>query len=168
MRDFLFRGKIKGSGAWIEGNLVNVKWWLDGSPITVIIPTDAYLDPRSGQGTIRYIEVIPETIGQWTGLTDADGKKIFEGDIVSTRKDSVRTEKLKGYFGYDSDGYPQKVPGYEESSEYHYPCVVDCFAEVVFTPCGGFYLRGANRAVNAICNKVVGNIHDNPELLKGE
>ena len=169
MRDILFRGKIKGSGAWIEGNLNTVKWWFDGSSITVIIPTDAYLDPRSGAGTIRYVEVDPETVGQWTGLVDKNGKRIFEGDIISTRRTGTKIKKLKGYYGYDSDGYPQKIPGYDGVSEYHYPCQVDCFAVVKSNPCtGGFYLSGSDKALNAICNEVIGNIHDNPELLKGE
>ena len=166
MREIIFRGKIKGSGEWVEGNLVNVKWWFDGSPITVIIPTDAYLDPRSGQETIRYVEVIPETVGQWTGMTDKNGVRIFEGDLIATRRDTTVAKKLKGYYGYDDEGYPKKIPGYEGSYEYHYSTQEDCVVEVKFNSCnGGFYLSGATRAVDAICNEVVGNIHDNPELL---
>lgn len=169
MREILFRGKIKGSGEWVEGNLATVKWWLDGSPITVIIPTDAYLDPRSGQGTIRYIEVVPETVGQWTGLTDKNCKKIFEGDIISTRRATTTVKRLKGYHGYDDEGYPKKLPGYEGYYEYHYSGQEDCFAEVKFNSCtGGFYLSGSSMAIDAICNEVVGNICDNPKLLKGE
>ena len=117
--------------------------------------------------TSTMVEVIPETVGQWAGYTDMNGQKIFEGDIVRTRKNGVRTEKLKGYFGVDSDGYPQRVPGYTGTSEYHYNTIVDCCAEVKYG-WHGFYLEGTTTFVNAICNEIISNIHDNPELLKGE
>lgn len=139
MRAYLFRGKIKGSGEWVEGNLLNVKWWLDGSPITVIVPTDAYLDPRSGQGTIRYIEVIPETVGEYTRANDKNGTKIFEGDIVKCCGE-IRTVVFD-----------------------------ERFLEFEFSR----YDRVDNPDGLALCGdyiqcEVIGNIHDNPELLKGE
>lgn len=125
-----------------------------------------YLDDELGTFDGRATPVIPETIGRYTELKDKNGMKIFEGDIVSTRKDAIRTEKLKGYYGFDSDGYPQKIPGYEGESEYHYNCQVECCALVEFSPRHGYYLRGTSMFVDAICNAVVGNIHDNPELLE--
>lgn len=131
MRDILFRGKIKGSGEWVEGNLATVKWWLDGSPITVIIPTDAYLDPRSGQGTIRYIEVIPESVGQYIGLKDADGRKIFEGDILES-------------------------PVIHFNSKLTRRIIVTDIRECKFM----------SLYVNEY--RIVGNVHDNPELLEVE
>ena len=132
MREILFRGKIKGSGEWVEGNLALVKWWLDGSPITVIIPADAYLDPRSGAGTIRYVEVIPETVGQWTGCLDDNKHNIYEGDIVKSWDGAVYVCR------WDQDNFEFGLMNEKESfgMAYIFPNV-----------------------------EVIGNIHDNPELL---
>lgn len=151
MREILFRGKSKETGEWIEG----MPCATEKSGIYAI---------QTLQGGI--FDIVPETIGQYTGMTDKNGIKIFEGDIIKTCKDGIRTEKLKGYFGVDSDGYPKKVPGYEGVGEYHYSCTVDCYATVEYSTSHGFYLRGTSRFVNAICNEVAGNIHDNPELLR--
>lgn len=164
MREILFRGKRKDNGEWIYGYLVNGSDWLTGESITAIIETDALFYPRNE--IVSYEIVDPKTVGQWTGMYDKNNVKIFEGDIMSTRKTGTTIKKLKGYYGYDSDGYPQKIPGYEGESEYRYTCEKDSLAKVVFNPCtGGFYLIGGDKAINAICNEVVGNIHDNPELL---
>ena len=131
MREIVFRGKIKGSGEWVEGNLALVKWWLDGSPIRVIIPADAYLDPRSGAGTIRYVEVIPETVGQWTGCLDKNGHNIYEGDIV------------------DVDGVVYACRWDQGNFEFGLVNEKESFGMAYIFP----YIE------------VIGNIHDNPELL---
>lgn len=139
MREILFRGKQTLNGDWVEGNLF-IPYKHD-TPAQILIGTDIY--------RISY-NVIPETVGQFTGLTDKNGKKIFDGDIIS--------------IPFEEDRYP-----YEDNVTYYEN------AEVYFdTERYGWYVRCSEDDSLSIweyddCDIVViGNIHDNPELLQGE
>ena len=144
MREILFRGKRTDNGEWITGHyeFYNGKHYIN-------VQTDRV---NSGGYPIReFIEVIPETVGQYTGLTNRNGKKIFEGDIVKEEYEvfvSARAKEKRVKIGYVE---------YESNSL-----------------CCGYYAyfwndkekwRG-NFAIHCGC-EVIGNIHDNPELLKG-
>lgn len=128
MREYLFRGKRKDNGEWVYGNFVRG-----------CVDDFAYIVEFGNKDLCRnFVDVIPETIGQYTGLTDKNGKKIFEGDIVNF--------KTTAYFFHNC--------------KIEYDICDGCFRAVdrnaqSFPMCGCFIYE------------VIGNIHDNPELLKG-
>lgn len=129
MREILFRGKRKDNGKWVEGSLLIYN---------DIVALDPYAEPTEYWIMSDGLEqVISETVGQYTGFDDKNGKKIFEGDVVNCT------------FCYDVGQYPRyetetRVVGFKISG--FYP-----FTKSTHDPC-----------------EVIGNIHDNPELLEVE
>lgn len=168
MREILFRGKTTGKdehkkGEWVYGNVIFMERG-NGKKDAVIFPPNSEIAHGDIWGEFWWVD--PETVGQYIGLSDKHGRLIFEGDIMKTRRIETYRRELKGYYGYDSDGYPKKLPGYTGSmyvvdkrtnDDYH--AVVERGRD------GSYFLSGADVAVDAICNEIVGNIHDNPELL---
>lgn len=135
MREILFRGKRLDNGEWIDGSL-----WLYGE--------DAHIfgGPDFPYGCLWH-KVDPATVGQYTGLTDKDGKRIFEGDIVRF---------FERQFGGEDAPVIQSV-GYEEGGF----CVHRYFLNN--------WLRNAiNGNIQLEGIEVIGNIHDNPELMEEE
>ena len=119
MREILFRGKRISNGEWVEG-------WL-----TAVCEND-------GLCIVQNFTVYPidtETVGQYTGLTDKNGKKIFEGDIVKGAWDTIIQvycdDSYLRFRAKDKDEYCQDIDYY-----------------------------GLDML------EIIGNIHDNPELLK--
>lgn len=153
MREILFRGKRVDNGEWVYGDLLQ--------------PTKEGLlniyeisDYNSLMGERK--EVISETIAQYTGLTDKNGKTIFEGDILKI----ITT--VKGDWTKDENG------------NYKEPKRTDCGVVQEDQNTGGYKLKvyhnGKYKRVSKFdvvhirCHykaEVIGNIHDNPELLEG-
>lgn len=135
MREILFRGKRLEIGDWVEGSLIA---YPDG---------DCYIArPSSDPNVLDKFAADPATVGQYTGLKDKHGKRIFEGDIVQyyERQFSGADAPINQSVGYEEGGF----------------CVHRYFLNN--------WLRNAvngNTQLEGI--EIVGNIHDNPELLEG-
>ena len=153
MREILFRGKRKDNGEWVEGFYTEVRHHDDDSHVHlfIMIPEKMH-DKQTGLGF--WEEVIPETVGQFTGLTDKNGKRIFEGDIFHLDDEIVavvifqngcfRLEEYGIRGAFTESGFDECGGGWD---------VIDCSPIDWYT-------------VNDM--EIIGNIHDNPELLKGE
>lgn len=154
MREILFRGKRLHDNKWIYGNFVSD---CGGNP-HIIEPRFFCEDGHHLQyedNTDTPVFIIPETVGQYTGLTDKNGKRIFEGDILQ------------------GEQYPFKSDG-----KYNY------FVEVCYwadAPEFGIYtfknpkadIRGISEGNTDDMQdwessdwEIIGNIHDDPELME--
>ena len=116
------------------------------------------------------VEVDPETVGQFTGLTDKNGKKIFEGDIVKCRHRLV-----KFYLDDIEKANPRRSYGkeIEETDSYGFSCfywrnyAVEIRDGVVRIKNGSDHHEIRTNYIYNHEIEVIGNIHDNPELLEG-
>lgn len=142
MREIKFRGKSINNGKWIHGSLVGTDVIAGGYAKTW--DDDLELD--------EWEKVDPETVGQFTGLRDANGVEIYEGDIVQNRRTSSA-----GQAAY-------KVIWHEYGGEWG------------FKP---FPLAGNKPFTNRVLLEdwemiddaevvILGNIYDNPELLEDQ
>lgn len=94
MNKYFFRGKRKDNGEWVIGHLL---WYEDGRARITPRHTDIYC-LEEDENVIQHItyEVIPETVGQFTGLTDKNNIKIFDGHIVKLYlEDTIETGVIR-------------------------------------------------------------------------
>ena len=146
MREILFRGKRKDNGKWIVGFYV-----FDECALIVENLSYSLIDNKKCQ-LVGVHPVIPETIGQYTGLTDKNGTKIFEGDIVYLTDVRYENEwKAVVVFG---NPYCQYSWGWNLQYIGKKPQINT-----------DILLWVGMEDVQVYC-EVIGNIHDNPELLK--
>lgn len=125
MREILFRGKSVTDGRWIFGDLSN---YGDYRAITT----------TRGFSIIDSCEVIPETVGQYTGLKDVHGTRIFEGDVVKSIAAWYVVEFENGGYGLRPFGKGKLIP----------------------------IMGRGNFNENEV--EVIGNVYDNQELLEGD
>lgn len=149
MREILFRGKAINrkngghyrtdykNGDWVYGLIE--RYYDDAFPNVPV--TMRNTDGVSG------IDIDYTTIGQYTGLKDKNGKRIFEGDIAKFRRfENNYIGKI--VFNYKTAGF-----------EFWWNVIVGAYGE-----------KATHTANLSVCDEieVIGNIHDNPELFKGE
>lgn len=143
MRTIKFRGLKIDTGEWVFGNLVNVR---DGNtsryyPCIVI---------SYNHDSFDWIEVKPETVGQFTGLLDKNGKEIYEGDFVEWCffDCQQREHFLRGNIKWYQGGFILNI------------------TENDFENAG--YYAISDLSTDTECDvEIFGNVHDNPELLEG-
>lgn len=165
MREILFRGKPKNEAdyeflktmykdncknGFIYGSLV-----IRGNQYYICVNVPFLENTYEIFSNVTLFEVFPETVGEYTCLKDKNGKKIFEGDIVKNDWCFIKGNSIVRFGEYKSS---------DSSNDYQ---------------CGhlGFYLehmsdfnkRTVRKDIMYFANKceIIGNIHDNPELLKG-
>ena len=183
MRDIIFRAKRTDNGEWVEGRNISAY----ENPNTekrefYIVQSGtgfaAMFDNDTGNITTIVFantdncmqKVDSETVGQFTGLTDKNGKKIFEGDIVKCRHRLV-----KFYLDDIEKAHPRRSYGKEivETDSYGFSCFYWRNYAVSFRDGCIRIQNGSDHheiRTNYIYNheiEVIGNIHDNPELLEG-
>lgn len=142
MREILFKGKRKDNGEWLEGYLY-IKYFQELPHGRFVIQYKPKHNSKMWQPEYMVAEVDPETVGQYTGLTDKNGTKIFEGDIVKAQDDIFGSPFCNGITG--------KIV-YEETAFFIEPQNV-METQWLFNECAVY--------------EIIGNIHDNFELLKG-
>ena len=140
---YLYRGKRKDNGEWVTGYLIqgNNTYIVTLEAIYYMVVSISYM------ASVEFVEVIPETIGQCTGLKDKNGNWIFEGDIVKFKK--FKNEYI-GTIAFNDISLAFEirskvvVGAYSEKAIYsHLLCHCDAI-------------------------EVIGNKWDNPELLEVE
>lgn len=135
MREILFRGKRLDNGAWVYGCFNHI-------PCGRFRNDEYCIQTIKGNGRIgRLYDVDPDTVGQYTGLTDKNGKNIFDGDIVQM---PFWRSKKSGLF----------MKGIVE------------FHNAAFSVLWEHTEYGRNFLGYIDDLEVIGNIHDNPELLE--
>lgn len=137
MREILFRGKRTNDGKWVYGHLIES----DTYTHQIFIVTEANWE--SSDKSFDFLdtdvyEVLPETVGQYTGLTDKNGNKIFEGDILKA-----------SYFDW------KYVVEWDEDNGRFLGFTIESERKIA-------YVRRKPKS------EIIGNIHDNPELLEVE
>ena len=146
MREILFRGKRLDNGEWVESGSISrvsddgVNWdyYLGaGAPAIYMLDEHKNMLEVITQAECVFYRVDPETVGQCTGLTDKNGKKIFEGDILEC-------------------SYGIRYIIFEKGSF--------CAKKFNSTLCAAMKSLVDELKHNY---EVIGNIHDNPAFLKG-
>ena len=142
-REIKFRGKHLDNGAWEYGSLLNIE-----DTCFIIEKGDFDFDYRTENHAFWFDctekEVNPDTIGQYTELTDKNGKEIYEGDILCAKGRVIGYVK-GGVRGYCYDVVYINHPAGESDWPLYSTVKYDYPEEI----------------------EVIGNIHDNPELLEG-
>ena len=154
MKKNVYRGKRKDNGEWAFG------FPFVGETSSYIL--DAKMSSGSGSMFFEFdgVEVFPETVGQYTGLPDKNGKWIFEGDIVKQTFEKTIREAFE-YDLYGEDVGPIVILPSKGVCIKNPISLRKTDGEVDIS---GKKLKMYKEVCSGRC-EIIGNIHDNPELL---
>lgn len=151
MREILFRGKRISDGTWVEGFYYKAKCYRTDEELSDYIS----VPHREEKGRPSDVSMVwHETVGQYTGLTDKNGKRVFEGDIIKTHYANVVKSDFVELVVFNNGKYcgMAKLEG----------------GGRIFAPLAdGVPHVKQDKSIYMDCMEVIGNIHDNPELLEG-
>lgn len=142
MRTIKFRGRRIDNGEWVYGYFVGTT-----DSVAIIIPFEKVNYDVGYIGDSECCYCLPETIGQFTGLFDKNGNEIYEGDILVWGENGYKSTPLIAMFKHGAFGYTY---------------IEDWFHS--FAGNTNFTFNPLNTDIRF---EIIGNIHDNPELLKG-
>lgn len=165
MREILFRGKRIDNEEWVEGSLITDVFMRGGQDVPYILcpgkaEYDCFEDFDEQNGIF---EVDPSTICQYTGLTDKNGRKIWENDITKL----VLPDGEIRYFKVSFQKVIRKVLCHPDFDDY----VAKVELNAICFEWNGYELFPCideNGLSDVSKMEVVGNIFDNPELMEGE
>ena len=154
MREILFRGKRIDNGEWVEGAFLNDR---DGAfYICPAVSDITYGDNGNRRRIGCWYRVDPNTVGQYTGLTDKNGKRIFEGDILRYTGFNMTYDDIC-YVVFDCAEFALKFVTMDKRTMAKKDLEKLGLQKGLFDFCVGR---------NSF--EVIGTIHDNPELLEEE
>jgi len=151
-REILFRGKRVDNEEWVEGVPVKVNTENKKEKCFIVQAEFKSYDIFIDFLETSTFEVIPSTVGQYTGLTDKNGVKIFEEDIVTGTAYSFERVGVVVWID-EIAGFGIKYRKREEAAAWENTSILKHLC------------KGRNDQFAAA---VIGNVHDNPELMKGE
>ncbi len=138
MREIKFRGQIKDTKEWVYGTVA----YSEDRKETYIVEFLEW-NSKGKYAGYRFYEVIPETVGQFTGLTDKNGKEIYEGDVLLFDKNPLENFVVKffdgAFSGVEITTINKPISEQIKMTAYYW---------------------------SQFTHKVIGNIYENKELLK--